>query len=145
MEWSGPLPELGGVGLGKGASGGLELHCGFVPPLSWPRCPWGCHRALPQILIQGPALRRYSRRQNALYTEISYCWEGVFLPQFVNIHYLFHKCLILSEQSCAVVNLVGCLGTGSCKAELEPGASYPSLDVQGGGVGERWRKGEAPR
>lgn len=23
-----------------------------------------------------------------------YCWEGVFLPQFVNIH-LFHKCLIL--------------------------------------------------
>lgn len=40
----------------------------------------------------------------------SYYWEGVFLSQFVNIH-LFHKHLILSEQSCVVINLVGGLGT----------------------------------
>lgn len=62
--------------------------------------------------MHGPAWGRDGRRQNVLYTEIFYCWEGVFLPQIVNIH-LFHKCLILSEQSCAVVNLVGDLGTGS--------------------------------
>lgn len=80
-------------------------------PSPGPGVPGGSCRALPQILIQGPAWGGDGRRPNALYTEVFYCWEGVFLPQFVNIHVL-HKCLILSEQSCAVVSFAGGLGTG---------------------------------
>lgn len=55
--------------------------------------------------------------------EIFDCWEGVFLPQFVTSH-LFHKRLTLFKQSCAVVNLVGGLGTvsqeGRARVSLRP-------------------------
>lgn len=76
-----------------------------------------CSRALPQILIQGPAWGGDGCRLNALYSEIFCCWEGVFLPQFVNIH-VFHKGLILSEQSCDV-NFVGVWGLGGSRAQPE--------------------------
>lgn len=68
----------------------------------------------------------------------------MFLPQFVNIH-LFHKRLILSEQSCAVVSLVGGPRTES-KAEPERSVKPDHLGsagtrslspLLGGGVGER--------
>lgn len=53
--------------------------------------------------------RRRSQATCTLYGDFVLL-ESVFLPQFVNIH-VFHKCLILSEQSCNV-NFVGGLGTG---------------------------------
>lgn len=72
-------------------SGGEERVClvawrstmALCLPFPGPSVPGGRRRALPQILIQGPAWGRDGHRQNALYTEIFYCWEGVFLPQFV--------------------------------------------------------------
>ena len=48
-----------------------------------PGVPGGSCRAVPQVLIRGPAWGGDRLRPDALYTEIVCCWEGVFLPQFV--------------------------------------------------------------
>lgn len=57
---------------------------------------------------------------------------------FMNIH-VFHKCLILSEQSCDV-SFVGGLGLGSSRVGLnEPGASRPPWRWQ-----REWAGGGGP-
>jgi hypothetical protein len=88
VEQSRPLPELWGVGAMAWSS---------MMALCLPSSPGGSGAATagPQILLQGQHGEEMVAGKMH-FIEIFYCCEGMFLPQFVNIH-LFYKCLILSE------------------------------------------------
>lgn len=69
VERGSALPEPGGAGQERVYLVAWSSTTASCLPSPSPGGPEGCHRAVPQILTQGPAWGRDGRRQNALYRD----------------------------------------------------------------------------